>query len=254
MRSLIHSGHIFYYVRKDIAEIINPVDPNYKRIEDFGIVPITFIKGYYPRAHDHFFRDLNTEIINPNKIRHVAFSNGITQVSSSTGILWYLHADKICPNYYDADLLKSDTDINISKFKAAEIYYMENYANDFAEYIHNFENINLPSIDFIVTNLGKEYEFLYDVLYDALEIIFWHGSVRLLTELQFYLDKLLNEEIILRLPDIASFYWRKNAILRTSILENYINELLEKEKEQMDSEKQKEIKKMKKKIIRRGRR
>lgn len=250
MRSLIQSGHIFYYVRKDLSEIIRPVDMNYKRIEDFGIVPVTFIKGYYPRAHDHFFRDLNTDIINPNKIRHISFGNGITQISKSTGILWYLYADKICQNYYEAELLNSDKNINIAKFKAAEIYYMENYANDFAEYIQRFEEINLPSIDFIVTNLGKEYEFLYDVLYDALEVIFWHGSIRLLNELQFYLDKLLNEEIILRLPEIASFYWRKDTVLRTSILDNYIDELVVQEKKKIETDKQSEIKKMKKKIIR----
>lgn len=252
MRSALNSGHIFYYLRRDLNDIIpSQIDKDYKRIDDFGIVPVTFINGYYPKAHEHFMRDLNTDIVKPNQIRHISFSNGVLQLVESTGVLWYLHADSICQNVYDAELLKAEPNVKISKFKAADLFYMENYVNLYEDYIEKFEKLNLPSVEFIIKNLGKEYEFLYDIFYDALEIIFWHGSTRLLNQLQFYLEKLMNEEIIAKLPEVASFYWKKDTQEQNRILSTFVSEIKDEENEQIEKEKKLEIKKLKKKIIKR---
>ena len=252
MRTTIVAGHIFYYLRKELSDILPQINPEYKRIDDFGIVPITFINGYYPKAHEHFMRDLKkNDLIDPNKIRHVVFQNGLPNIVESTGVLWYLQADSICQNVFDATLLMADPGINISKFKIADIFYMERYADLYADYIEEFEKANMPSIDFIVKNLGKEYEFLYDVLYDALEVIYWHGSATHLKSLHFYLDKLMNEEIIAKLPEAASFYWRRNPILYTQLTSNFIQGLVNNEKEELEKAKKQEVKKLKKKIIRR---
>lgn len=255
LRSEITAGHIFYYVRKSDIHL-NKVDlenKTYERITDFGIVPITFINGYLPGAHDYFMRNFAyKEIINQSQIKHISFQSGIINLFNSTGTPWFLYADQICPNYYEADILKDDNSINISNFRYGEIIYMENYAEMYSDLIAEIEAKYYKPIEFIVKNLGKEYEFLYDVFYDALEIWFWHGTRRGFNTIQFVLDSILQEEIINKLPEIGGFFWKYGTEVSkiNEDVNSFISKIIEEENKEIEKRKKEKRRNMQKgKII-----
>jgi hypothetical protein len=201
-------GHVFYYRKFTNLRLgeINLEKLSYDRIDDFGIVPVTYIEGYLDNAHSMFMNKFPKDKYSAENVVHISFVGTLEEAATRHNIPWLAYADKICLNVFKAEEITSKT--NLAKASYVKNYFMEDYPV-LRDFIFFIENIEMPPIDFVVERLGKEYSFLYDILYDCIEMYIWHGLVMQFDRLHELVEGIVNDEIIKQIYDQANLFWKK---------------------------------------------
>jgi len=219
-------GHVFYY-RKFIPEIpkVDLEKFTYKRISDFGIVPVAYIEGYLPNAETIFMLSFPANKYFKSNVFHETFSS-LEDLAKMKNLPWLIHADKVCVNKFKAEEVTEKTKLAAVSYQ--KNYFLEDYMDLFKDMIAIIEEKEIPVIEFIVKNGGKEYEILYDLFYDLVEFYIWHGSVGQFDYFHAMTESIIREKIV------AKFLNKSGLSLREKggpigVLDKYIQYLREKE-------------------------
>lgn len=213
-RKELKSGHIFYLQRTDVIKLgdYSLEERKYNRVEDFGVVPLLFVEGYSNTVYEKFINELREKNVKVSAVRHIAFNGSIFDVVNTSRAPWMLYADVICQKYVKVEDITERTRL-ASGISTKKFFYMQDYAKYFIDFIEPIEEKEIKPVEFIVNNTSKEFSFLYDILYDAIEIVFWYNSYKGIEELHTLLDTILQEEIIAKISDIGGFYWKKGYVI-----------------------------------------
>ena len=224
-------GYLFYYHRQtptislpDLYKIVDnsgtPSFITYDRVTDFGIVPFLFVEGvpanpYYDlttKVREH----LKKQNIEPEKVKVVTYQKDELYQYSQSRIPWHYIGPKLIKQKINIEQVNKKVDkITLDK---AEVVFLES-SKVGKELLGHLSQKDVDAVEMLKFFLDraskklkmevpiKDYDLLYDMLYDVYECYVWYGVRSEIDNFHTLIENFYRYYLLNSLPKAVGLYW-----------------------------------------------
>jgi hypothetical protein len=224
-------GYLFYYHRQtpninlpNLYKILgnsgNSSVISYERVTDFGIVPFLFVDGL--PANPHY--DIATKVrehlkkqnVEPEKIKVIIYQRDELYQYSQSHIPWHYIGPKLVKQRIDIEQINKKLD-KIG-FDKAEVVFLESSkaGKELLGYLADKDVDAVEMLKFFLDRASqklkidlpiKDYDLLYDMLYDVYEYYIWYGIRSEIDNFHTLIENFYRYYLLNNLPKIVGLYW-----------------------------------------------
>ncbi len=224
-------GYLFYYHRQtpeialpNLHKLLNnsgaPITITYERVTDFGIVPFLFVEGL--PANPHY--DLPTKVkehlkkqnVEPEKIKVIIYQKDELHQYSLSRIPWHYIGPKLVKQKMSIEQINKKLD-KIT-FDKAEVVFLES-SKAGKELLGHLAGKDVDAVEMLKFFLDraaqklkmdvpiKDYDLLYDMLYDVYEYYIWYGVRSEIDNFHTLIENFYRYYLLNNLPKVVGLYW-----------------------------------------------
>jgi hypothetical protein len=224
-------GYLFYYHRQtpkiklpDLHNLVNnsgsSVIITYDRVTDFGIVPFLFVEGMHSNPHYDLVtkvkEHLRKQNVESEKVKVIVYSKDELYQYSQSRIPWHYIGPKLVKQKIDIGQINKKLD-KIT-FDKAEVVFLES-SKAGKELLGHLADKDVDAIEMLKFFLNrasqklmidlpiKDYDLLYEMLYDVYEYYIWYGIRSEIDNFHTLIENFYRYYLLNNLPKIVGLYW-----------------------------------------------
>ncbi len=224
-------GYLFYYHRQtptiqlpNLHEVlrdsktINTI--SYDRVTDFGIVPFLFVEGIpsnpYYDITNKIKQHLKTQNVEPEKIKVVYYQKDEIHQYGQSRIPWHYIGTKLTKQKIRIEDINKKLDkITIDK---SEVVFLEStkVGKELLGFLAERDVDAVEMLKFFLDRASqklkvevpiKDYDLLYDMLYDVYEYYIWYGVRSEIDNFHTLIENFYRYYLLNVLPKAVGLYW-----------------------------------------------
>jgi hypothetical protein len=224
-------GYLFYYHRQtptiklpNLHEILNNSGDHsiitYERVTDFGIVPFLFVEGMPANPHYDLVskvrEHLKKQNVEPEKIKVITYPRDELYQYSQSRIPWHYIGPKLVRQKINIEQINKRVDkITLDK---AEVVFLESSKTG-KELLGHLTEKDVDAVEMLKFLLDrtaqklkmdvpiKDYDLLYDMLYDVYEYYIWYGVRSEIDNFHTLIENFYRYYLLNKLPKVVGLYW-----------------------------------------------
>ena len=224
-------GYLFYYHRQtpkiqlpNLNEVLRDSKPTsvitYERVTDFGIVPFLYIECLVTNTHyditNKIKQQLKTQNVEPEKIKVIYYQKDELHQYSQSRIPWHYIGTKLVKQKIRIEELNKKLDkITLDK---SEVVFLES-SKAGKELLGFSAERDVDAVEMLKFFLDrasqklkievpiKDYDLLYDMLYDVYEYYIWYGVRGEIDNFHMLIENFYRCYLLNILPKAVGLYW-----------------------------------------------
>jgi hypothetical protein len=224
-------GYLFYYHRQtpniqlpNLHEVLKNSKAisviNYERVTDFGIIPFLFVEGapsnpYYD-VTNKVKQHLKAQNIEPEKIKVIYYQKDELHQYSQSRIPWHYIGTKLAKQKIRIEDINKKLD-KITLDKAEVVFLESNKAGkELLGFLAERDVDAVEMLKFFLDRASqklkmevpiKDYDLLYDMLYDVYEYYIWYGVRSEIDNFHTLIENFYRCYLLNILPKAVGLYW-----------------------------------------------